>query len=286
MKKFLTLIAACSALFAGAQNIDGKLSSPTAVKEGKVVYERTMRLGNMRVAMGGGGNLPPEIQAQMDQMPKSRTDQYELLFTPQHSLYQFLPNAADEGGGTNTFSGGGAVIQMRSVNVNEVTYVDFAKATRVDQREIMEKSFVVTDTLTKLQWKMSDETKPILNFVARKATGSTIVQRPRITMENGEMKREMMNDTVKVIAWYTTDVPVPAGPNYSGQLPGLILELDVNNGQAITKAIEFSPKVSANKIKEPKDGKKITAAEFATEREKMMEEMRKNMPNGNMIRMQ
>jgi predicted metallo-beta-lactamase superfamily hydrolase len=37
-----------------------------------------------------------------------------------------------------------------------------------------------------------------------------------------------------------------------------------------------------NNIKEPKGGKKLTAAEFATEREKLMEEMRKNMPaNGN-----
>jgi GLPGLI family protein len=106
-----------------------------------------------------------------------------------------------------------------------------------------------------------------------------------MTMENGEMKREVISDTVNVIAWYTTDVPVPAGPAYTGQLPGLILELDVNNGQSITRAIEFSPKVAANKIKEPKDGKKLTAAEFTKEREKLLEEMRKNMPAGNVIRM-
>ncbi len=66
----------------------------------------------------------------------------------------------------------------------------------------------------------------------------------------------------------------------------MILELDVNNGQSVTKAIEFSPKVAVTKIKEPKDGKHMTAAEFSKEREKMMEEMRKNMPAGNVIRMQ
>ncbi len=260
------------------------LAATAQTKEGRVVYERTTQMNNMRL-MGGGGNLPPEIQAQMDRMPKSRTDQFELLFSPEHSLYQFLPSAtADEG--NNTFSGGGMVIQMRTAGANEVTYVNYASGTRVDQREVMEKNFVVTDTIQKVQWKLSEETKPMLNFTARKATGSTIVNRPRITMENGEMKREMVTDTLQVVAWYTTDVPVPTGPGFQGQLPGLILELDINKGQTVTRAIEFSPKVALNKIKEPKDGKRLTAAEFSKEREKMMEEMRRNMPAGNVMRVQ
>lgn len=263
MKKILTIAALVYMLGAQAQT-----------KEGKVIYERTMTM-----PVRSFGNMPAELQAQM---AKPRTDQYELLFTQQHSLYQFLPNAVDEGGGT--FSGGGVTIQVRG-GANDITYTDFEKGTRVDQREIMEKSFVVADTLTKLQWKLSDETKNILNFTARKATATTVNPRSRMTMENGEMKREMISDTVNVVAWYAPDVPVPAGPNYAGQLPGLILEINVNNGQSVTKAIGFSPKVAVNKIKEPKDGKKLTAAEFTKEREKLMEEMRKNMPAGNMIRM-
>lgn len=271
MKKIFLIAASLLTLAATAQT-----------KEGRVVYERTTRMNNMR--FGGGGNMPPEIQAQMERMPRTRTDQFELLFSPEHSLYQFLPNAAaDEG--ANTFAGGGMVVQMR-MNANEVTYVKWASGARVEQREMFDKNFVVTDTIQKVRWKLSEETKPVLNFTARKATGFSIVSRPRITMENGEMKREMATDTLPVVAWYTTDIPVPTGPNFQGQLPGLILELDINNGQSVTKAVEFSPKVSLNKIKEPKDGKRMTAAEFSTERDKMMEEMRKNMPAGNVIRMQ
>ena len=265
MKMLFALLASVLACFAHGQT-----------KEGKLVYERTLQMSNMRF----GGNLPPDIQAQM---PKSRTDQFELLFTSRHSLYQFLPNAADEGG--HNFSGGGVVIQMRG-GANDVSYVDLEKGLRIDQREIMDKSFVVTDTLPRLPWKLSEETKTILHFTARKATATTVAQRSRLSMENGEMKRDTITDTVKVIAWYTSDVPVPVGPNYAGNLPGLILELDINNGQNVIKAIEFSPKVSINKIKAPNDGQKLTAAEFAIEREKLLEEMRKNMPQGNMIRMQ
>jgi len=282
MNKILCIVAASITLGAQAQ-MEGKLSAPMNTKEGKVIYERVTQLGNVR--FGVGGNLPPEIQAQLDKMPKSRTDQFELMFTPQHSIYQYLPNAADDGG-SNTFSGGGAVIQMRAPGVNDISYMNFTNGIRLEQREIMEKSYVVVDTPARLQWKLSDETKPILNFVARKATATTINQRPVVSMENGQMKSEMRSDTSKVVAWYTTDVPVPAGPNYAGQLPGLMLELDVNNGQSVIRAVEFSPKVAANKIKEPKDGKKLSNAEYLAERSKMMEEMRKNMPAGNRIRMQ
>jgi hypothetical protein len=44
--------------------------------------------------------------------------------------------------------------------------------------------------------------------------------------------------------------------------------------------VEFSTKVNASKIKEPKGGKKLTAAEFVVERDKLMEEMRRNNPGG------
>jgi GLPGLI family protein len=77
---------------------------------------------------------------------------------------------------------------------------------------------------------------------------------------------------------------VPAGPEFQGQLPGLIIELDMNNGRTVYKATEISAKVSTDKIKEPKGGKRITNADFAKEREKLMEEMRRNMPSGSNVR--
>jgi GLPGLI family protein len=104
-----------------------------------------------------------------------------------------------------------------------------------------------------------------------------------MTMENGEMKRQMMPDTTVINAWIAMDIPVPAGPEFQGQLPGLILELDMNNGRVVYKALEISQKVNASSIKEPKSGKHITAADFDKEREKAMEEMRRNMPRGGRI---
>jgi GLPGLI family protein len=263
MKKLFVIVAGLLALSSSAQ-----------MKEGRIVYQRTFQLPTR--IFGGDPNVTA-------QLPKSRTDQYELLFGNNQSLWQYMPDANQEGD-PNTISNGNMILRFGGGG-SDVTYFNFDKGSRVDQREIVDKSYIVTDSIQKLDWKMTDETKTILIYTARKATSSRISQRTKLSMENGEMKREPFSDTAQIVAWFTTDVPVPIGPaGYQGQLPGLILELDEGNGQTVYKAIEVSPKVNTSKIKEPKDGKKLTAAQFDKEREKVMEEMRKNMPSGMQIR--
>ena len=244
------------------------------MKEGRVIYERVFQMPIRNF------NIDPAIAAQI---PKSRTDQYELLFGNNQSLWQILPsiNSDDQ----NSFSANGVMVRFAGGS-NDITYFNFDKGTRVDQQEVMDKSFVVSDSVRKLSWKLSDETKTVLDRTVHKATAQRISVRPRMTMENGVMKRQDFPDTAQVVAWYTTEIPVPAGPEFQGQLPGLILEMDIDKGGTVYRAIEISPKVNTGKIKEPKDGKKVTAAEFAVERNKIMEEMRKNMPPGGNIRMQ
>jgi GLPGLI family protein len=250
------------------------LTGYSQMKEGRVVYERTFQLPTAILR----GN--PELAAQL---PKARTDQYELLFGNNQSLWQYLPDANSEGDpNTFTANGGVAVIRLAGGS-NDISYCNLDKGTRVEQREIADKNYVVTDSIRKIDWKLTGESKTILNYKVFKATTQRIGSRTQMVMENGEMKREQVPDTVSIVAWFTTDIPIAIGPaTYQGQLPGLILELDENNGRTVFKAVEISPKVSVSKIKEPKDGKKITAAEFDKERDKIMEEMRRNMPNGQM----
>jgi GLPGLI family protein len=78
--------------------------------------------------------------------------------------------------------------------------------------------------------------------------------------------KAVYEDTIKnqkITAWFAQDLPLPLGPeNYFG-LPGLILEVDVNNGCVVITAekIEF---VSTGKdVKIPKSkGKKVSQREI------------------------
>ena len=96
------------------------------------------------------------------------------------------------------------------------------------------------------------------------------------------MERKEIQDTANIVAWFTNDIPVSAGPGeYQGQLPGLILEMDVNNSRQTYIASSISEKVDLASIKEPTGKKHYTPDEFKKERDKMMKEMQENNQGGN-----
>ena len=236
-------------------------------KEGKVIYQRTMQ---MQIRINDNDQL-----SQM--MPKSRTDKFELSFGNNQSLWKHV----DEDDNTDEMNTNGMQIRMIAPGQSDISFFDFGAAKKVEQREIMDKKFIVTDSIRKLNWKLTGETQTILGHVCQQAIAERTGKRTQMTMDNGKMERKEINDTTKIIAWFTPDIPVPAGPEVQGQLPGLILALDMNNGRMVYKAIDIQTKVDVATIKEPAKGKKFTPDEFTKEREKMMQEMQKNNQGGN-----
>lgn len=237
-------------------------------KEGKVAYERTMQLQIQ---------FHDDAMAQM--LPKTRTDKFELTFGNNQSLWKHVDEEVDN---TELSGGNGIQINMVGPGQTDVVFHDFSKGRRVDQREMFDKKFIIEDSIRKLNWKLTGETQTILGHVCQKATAQRASMRMQMTMDNGKMERKEINDTSIIVAWFTTDIPVPAGPEVQGELPGLILALDMNNGRMVYKALEISPKADIASVKEPTKGKKVTSAEFTNERNKMMNEMQKNhMGNGN-----
>ena len=100
-------------------------------------------------------------------------------------------------------------------------------------------------------------------------------------MDNGKMERKEISDTSNIVAWFTTDIPISAGPaEYQGQLPGLILEMNVNDGRQTFIATSVSSKADLATIKEPSGKKHFTPTEFRKEADKMIKEMQDNMQGG------
>jgi GLPGLI family protein len=159
---------------------------------------------------------------------------------------------------------------------NDVIYNDFPQEIRVEQRELGTKQYIIQDSIRRYNWKIGNEAKTILGYTCKKATSQRTQESFRVEMDNGVMKRTAVTDTLLVVAWFTDAIPSFGGPDvYQGQVPGTILEIDVNNGRTSYLALEITAKADLKEIKEPK-GKKITVEEFAKEREKMMKEMEEN----------
>jgi GLPGLI family protein len=266
MKKIsLILFSACLTLAVSAQQ-----------KEGKVIYERVAQM-QMRINMDGAH---ADQLAQM--MPKSRKDKFELTFGNNQSIWKHV----DEDDNMDEMSGNGMQIKMVAPGQNDIVFHDFASVKKVEQRDMMEKKFIITDSIRKLNWKLTGESQTLLGHVCQKAVAQRTGKRTMTTMDNGKLEKKEINDTTNIVAWFTTDIPVPAGPEVQGQLPGLILALDMNDGRIVYKALEIQTKADVASIKEPTKGKKVTAEEFSKERDKMLEEMQKNNQGGgrNVIR--
>ncbi len=54
-------------------------------------------------------------------------------------------------------------------------------------------------------------------------------------MQDGEFRRTEKWDTINVTVWFAPAIAVPAGPEYQGELPGLILEYESRNGNSVTQ---------------------------------------------------
>ncbi len=256
MKKII--IAGCLLFTAGITNAQQK--------EGKVVYERVSQMV-ARFNINGADQ----------EMPQTRKDNFELIFGPTTSLWRAVEKDDD-----NDIAGGdGVQVRMIIAGSNDVLFTNFGNGKRTEKREFMDKTFIVDDSVSKLKWKMTGETKTILNHTCMKAVVEKISTQMRMNINNGVMERKEIQDTATVIAWYAVDIPVPAGPaEYQGQLPGLILEMDINNGKQRFTVTSLSEKADLAEIKEPTGKKHYTAAEFKAEREKLMAEMQKNNQGG------
>jgi GLPGLI family protein len=261
MKKFLLVpCTLCLALFAGAQQ-----------KEGKVVYERT---SVMQLSIQG---MPEGMQ---QQMPRTRTDKFELDFANNLSIWK----QAEQENNDDPISDGGMQIRMIVSGSDDVLFSNLENKTRVEKREMFDKQFIIDDSIRPLKWKMTEETKTILNHFCRKATATSTGKRTMMSMDNGKMERKEIDDTTTIVAWFTTDIPVSTGPaEYQAQLPGLILEMDINNGRQIFKALSIEAKTDIAAIKAPQGKKRYTAEEYRKERDKMLDEMQRNNGGGQRV---
>lgn len=89
-----------------------------------------------------------------------------------------------------------------------VIVTDFGKQYRQSLKKVFEKNFLVTDSIGKIEWKMSDEKRTIAGMDCRKAVGKIC-------------------DSVYVVAFYTDEIPVSGGPESFEGLPGMILGIAI-----------------------------------------------------------
>lgn len=195
--------------------------------------------------------VPKEFR---DRFPKERKVNKVLTFNKATSTFKNGENLRQGEGGAEgegrrfRFRGGG--------NANGITYKNLETKQLIDNRDIVGKMFIIEGEMESLTWKVTGQKKTILDYMALEATA-------------------MMNDTVSVVAFFTPQIPVSNGPATFQGLPGMILEVNVDNGRQVTVATEVTLKeIAAADLERPSSGKKVTQEEFEKIRTEKMKEMR------------
>lgn len=185
-----------------------------------------------------------------------------LLFTPSMASYRYLPPATDIAVGDSREDRRKQFMMKRLAPENNITFTDIEQQQVVEQKEFMDKIFLIEDSIRSTQWKFSGETKVVSGMNC--------------------MKAEYIPDTINrvdiksAVVWFTPEVPISAGPAGFGGLPGLILNMNINDGEReifLSKII--IREIEENEIELPKKGKKVTREEYAAIVIKKREEQRK-----------
>jgi GLPGLI family protein len=145
--------------------------------------------------------------------------------------------------------------------------------------EIQGKVFLINDRLPNHEWELTSETKNIGNYTCYKATYSKEVEKTKMTIVDGDTKKDKTKETKTVTAWYTPQIPISNGPDRYHGLPGLILEINDGKKVIVCTEIKINP-TEKIKITEPTKGKKVDGKTFAKIQRKKSKELMEKMKTG------
>jgi len=168
------------------------------INSGKITFARTVGQYTIIESMSDNGEADPWFEDIKKFFPKLVVDNFVLEFNDNKSLYKIEKENSE-----NKY-----IVQNL-----KPTEVDFVSQQLNDdlvvmKRTVFENEYLVKDSLIKYEWKITGEVRDIAGFECKKATTKIC-------------------DSVVVVAFYTDQIPVKAGPENFNGLPGMIMGLAV-----------------------------------------------------------
>jgi len=223
------LLLTCLILFSG-NLVYGQYSRfPTS---GLVEYEKTV-------------NLLAIIKKKVDLDKSTFSTQAFESFKKTHPAFKKLKSTLAFGGNKTLFTPlkdtdpetNNYLAEDPAAEQNNIIYTDLLASQSVTQKSVFEETFLLKDSVRKINWKITDETREIAGYSCRRANA-------------------LIMDSIYVVAFYTDEIPVSGGPESFTGLPGLILGVALPHEHITWFAtlVKDTP-VSAAMVTAPKKGK-------------------------------
>ncbi|MBS1639185.1 MAG: GLPGLI family protein [Bacteroidetes bacterium] len=154
---------------------------------GKIEFERKL---NVHKEMEGDSWL----DNMKDKIPQYATTYFNLYFKDGKTLYE----KGKDSDVKNSFFG-----NDDSGN-DDIIYTDLNQQTFVKKQSVFEETYLLSDSIRKVEWKITNDTRDIAGFECHKAVGKIL-------------------DSVYIIAFYTDQITTSGGPLSYCNLPGMVL---------------------------------------------------------------
>ena len=222
MKKSFLLLVILFAFAARAQQV---FHNTVKIEFEKVVYVRQQYK-----------ELSPEwYETFKNQMPEQAVNYYEFLGDTSRSVFRETKEAP-----VNPRS------WYQPIADKNVVYNDYKAGKTITQKPVFEETFLMEDSLLRIRWKLTADTRTIAGYDCRKALG-------------------FIDDTLAVFAFYTDEILVTGGPEGIHGLPGMILGVGVPRLHTTWFATKVEVNgVSTNNLSPATKGKKVDRKKMIT----------------------
>ncbi len=229
------------------------------VKEGKITFERRINVHKTFELL-----LTENKNVKQDMVPKLVNDykaghaqfstrKFTLSFNNNISLFQ--PSDEAEVNPINFLN--------QAAHKNTV-FSDLASMQATTEKKFYDHAVIIKDSLRKIRWRLTDETRMIENYLCRRANA-------------------VIMDSVYVVAYYTDQIIPKSGPESFNGLPGMILGLALPEQHITWFAVNVStePQQQLKKGDLPQqhlNEKGISQSEYISNTKKFLDQHLANTP--------
>lgn len=222
-----------------AFTFSGKAQYKRFPMSGAIRFEKSVNMYALIRNMSNGknsaymGNMLDEYKKSN---PQFRVSQSTLLFSEKQTL--FTPDKVE----ANAESG---FFEFSSADQSNTVYTELTTGRFITQKVAFNETFLVKDSVRKINWKITSELREIAGYECRRANAIIL-------------------DSIYVVAFYTDQIPVSAGPESFQGLPGMILGVALPHEHITWFAKSVSDKsIPAADFKAPAKGKPMDNKGFA-----------------------
>ncbi|SEJ15262.1 GLPGLI family protein [Dyadobacter sp. SG02] len=202
--------------------------------EGEITYERVYHWTKIYSRLSYLSNEEKDRIKQTWGNDDEYKQKMTLFFNEKQSYYSYPKVEENEGGWSWT-------------KTDYKIYRNFEKEKRTDIIGMLGKTYIVEDSLKAPSWKVMNKIKEVAGRMCMMAVTEDTIKGQKIT------------------AWFANDLAVSGGPELYSGLPGMILELEINDGEIVVSATEIKLKpVAEEDISLPKKlkGRKIDNKQY------------------------